>query len=629
MAETQEFHAAKEERPKFNPWLFIPLLYFMQSIPVTIVQELSLIIYKDLGIENVEITRWTALIALPWSMQMLLGPFVDLNGTKRAWILGGQWAIAGGLAIAAFALQLPQAFAISLVAFGITAVFSALCNIATDGFALLSMTKTQQAAMAGFMSTFYRLGRLFCAALLVMIAGRFMALQPLDVKGADLKFEGSPNVQSGAKLIVEGGFLTNQDRKKLDPPIEVPPGSFKLAVDADGTVRSTTLLGEKEIGKLQPTIGASIPPVAVQGMDPRTAWTAVLGIALAVYVLGRLINQFTVPKPERDVSQEGPPGETQRNLIRTLALVGLGVGGYFTLNAMVRLSAHALWWSIDKGDPDGPLKGWKLPEKNLVLGFDLGLGPMGTEVAQLVVCTAVVAISLTLWKRMIAGSQMGEAIRTFVQQPGFPAIFFFILFYRFGEALVGRITPLFLKDAIDKGGLALNNEQLGFLNGVMGVVGIILGGIAGGLTVSKLGLRKAFVPLALAMHVPNLLYLGLSTRVLPELMVNVPGPGFLNMTVGTVLFVDQFGYGFGFAAYMVYLMWVAQRGKFTTSHYAIGTGMGALCIVTAGVLSGVLQKQLGYTNTFWAVILFSLPGMLSLLFIPLDDRHKEIKVEVD
>lgn len=534
-----------DSNPTFNPWVFVPLLYFMQALPVAIVQELAVIVYKDLGIANESITRWTSLIALPWSMQMLFGPLVDLNFTKRKWILGGQAVIVACLLLAAFSLKLPNAFGFSLVLLALTALFSALCNIATDGFAILSMTRQQQAQFAGIMSTFYRLGRLFVTALLVFVAGLMLKRQ---------------------------------------------------------------------------------------GADPATVWMTVLATVVGMYAVGSAAAHRLLPRPPgdegRDLSKERASPETVRSILRSLLIVLIGVAGYFMLNSIVRLSAHGLWRFLD-GGLSGSLLGWKLPEKNLVLGFDLGLPSVGVEIVQLAFCAVFVVWAFAMARRMIVGTEVGEALGSFVRQAGFPAILFFILFYRFGEAVVGKITPLFLKDSVTNGGLAVPNEQLGILSGLFGVVGIILGGIVGGVTVSKLGLRRSFWPLALAMHVPNLLYLGLAKGAIPMFSAELSWPGPFNATLASILFVDQFGYGFGFAGYMVYLMWVAQRGRFPTSHYAIGTGMGALCIAIAGVLSGVIQNSFGYAGVFLGVIFMSIPGLLSILFIPLEDSHKAIKVSVD
>lgn len=618
---------------RFNPWIFIPVLYFMQSIPVAVVQELSTIIYKDLGIENELITRWTSLIALPWAMQMLLGPLVDLNMTKRWWVLNGQFVIAIGLGVAAFMLQTPQAFTFSLVALGIAAIFSALTNIATDGFALLAMDKTQQAQFAGIMSTFFRLGRLFCTGLLVFFAGTLMRLPEISVSGAPMIFElnGQTKTLSEASLKVDSGLLKNSDGWVVQPKIEVPPGTYAMRVEPDGKVFARQLAGEKEVGAI-PTEGATLTTSGpVETRNPQAAWTLVLLIGLGLYGVGHAYNRFMVPRPEKDVEAEPVPGETKRNIARTLILVAIGLGGYFFLNSVVRLGAHFLWQAFDGKVPEAGtkdfvgLQGWMLPaDNNIPFLNKLSFGGVGTELFQLAVTGALLFLALGLARKLLRGSEMATAMVTYVRQDGFPAILFFILFYRVGEVIVGRITPLFLKGSLAEGGLAISNEQLGVLSGILGVVGIVIGGIVGGLMVSKFGLKKCFIPLALAMHVPNLLYLWASLKTMPMIMW-----GDLNVSLGAMLFVDQFGYGFGFAAYMIYLMWVAQRGKFVTSHYAIGVGMGALTIAVAGVISGILQKQFGYTGTFIAVLFLSIPGLLSLFFIPLDESHKQIKAEVE
>jgi MFS transporter, PAT family, beta-lactamase induction signal transducer AmpG len=176
------------------------------------------------------------------------------------------------------------------------------------------------------------------------------------------------------------------------------------------------------------------------------------------------------------------------------------------------------------------------------------------------------------------------------------------------------------------GGLAVNNEQLGLLNGFGGLAGLIVGGILGGIYIQKKGLKNSFWALALAMHVPNLLYLYASTNKLPDWAI---GP--LSGPLLGLLFVDNVGYGFGFTGYMVYLIWVAKRNGFETSHYAIGTGMGALTIALAGAISSILLSAFpkNFTIPFIWVIILAIPAMLAILFIPLDDSHRQIKVDVD
>jgi PAT family beta-lactamase induction signal transducer AmpG len=158
-----------------NPWFFVPLLYFLQAIPVSLVQDVTTIVYKDLGLQNESITRWTSIIALPWSLQLLLGPLVETTGTKRQWVVRCQTIITAALMVVPFALNLPGSFELSLGAFLACAIFSALCNTAMDGFYMLSMTQAAQAKFAGVQTTCYRLGSLFAKGLLVYIAGLLMA----------------------------------------------------------------------------------------------------------------------------------------------------------------------------------------------------------------------------------------------------------------------------------------------------------------------------------------------------------------------------------------------------------------------------------------------------------------------
>ena len=627
------------ESPKFNPWLFVPLLYFMQAIPVTIVQEVATVFYKDLGIANEPITRWTSLISLPWSMQLLLGPLVDLNSTKRKWILGGQFLIGIGLAATAFALAVPYAFEITLVILATTAITSALCNIATDGFYIISMSKDLQAKFVGIQSTCYRLGRLFCTGILLLFVGLMTRVPSLPVTTQTgsfvLKKDGALSLSKEVHLTAKDGCITDQGGGVLQPEIKTPNGVYGISVTTDGKVMTKTVTGDQETGQLMVTTSqgspSEMPAVTaasvsaqegVQGMNPVLAWTIVLAAAAGIYLLGHLANRVTLPRPAEDESAVQEPGESRRNLHRTFVLIALGMGGYFFLNSIVRLTAHAIWsfkdGTIPTGDKMEGLQGWMLRGEGKFVGFETGLTAFQAELVQLVVCAIVIAVALNLTKRLIRGTQMADAMISYVRQDGFPAILGFILFYRFGEAMVSKMSPLFLKDAIDKGGLAIANDQLGLIKGVAGVIGIVVGGLAGGYVVSKLGLRRAFWPLAFAMHVPNLLYVWASAGVRPPMW-----------SLYVIDFVDQFGYGFGFAGYMVYLMWVAQRGHFKTTHYAIGTGMGALCIAVAGIVSGIVQSNFGYHKFFISVIFMTIPGMLMLLFIPLDETHKKIKATVE
>jgi PAT family beta-lactamase induction signal transducer AmpG len=157
---------------KSRPWLWIPSLYFSQSIPYVIVMMLSVVMYKDLGISNTDIALYTSWLYLPWVIKPLWSPVVDMFRTKRWWIVGLQLVIGASLAMVALTMPLPGFFQASLAVMWLMAFSSATHDIAADGFYMLGLRQQQQAAFVGVRSTFYRLGMLAGQGGLVYLAGQ-------------------------------------------------------------------------------------------------------------------------------------------------------------------------------------------------------------------------------------------------------------------------------------------------------------------------------------------------------------------------------------------------------------------------------------------------------------------------
>ncbi len=622
--------------PRLNPWAFIPLLYFMQAIPVTRVQEVAAVIFKDLGVANEPITRWTSIIALPWSMQLLLGPLIDLTHTKRRWILVTQLGMVFGLALLPFALQLANAFDVSLAILFVSAVFSALCNTATDGFYLVSMPKEQQAAFAGIQTTFYRLGRLFCTGILVLIVGWLSKPPTFDVtvRKAYLAFQKDDTIlfRSKATLKVVAAKLSDSDGNPLVPEVLVGPDTKQIKLGIYGglsfngaeqqskqitfaSLPAGELKADKDgfVAKMKPNqvqsaTGLTDEVAGNYNMSLRTGWMIATLVCAALYALGYFANLRTVPHPAQDVpSADSSPAERRKNTIRTFAVLGVGISGYFAVSGLWKTILHVVGSAL--GGAAGKFKGWVLPDQASFAGFASPFGGIMAEVGQAAICGAIFTILWFAVKRNVIGTPMGDAFGSFFKQSGIIAILSFLLFYRFGEVMVSKMSPLFLKDSPSNGGLGIPNEVLGQIKGVVGVLGIVLGGIAGGWFVSKRGLKRSFWPLAIVMHTPNLLYLWAA--------ITKPHAS----AIYFVDFIDQFGYGFGFAGYFIILQHIARRGNFPTSHYAIGTGIGALVITIAGVLSGIIQSNLGYVWFFASVILLTIPGMITLLYLPVTDEQ--------
>lgn len=191
-----------------------------------------------------------------------------------------------------------------------------------------------------------------------------------------------------------------------------------------------------------------------------------------------------------------------------------------------------------------------------------------------------------------------DALKTFVQKPGLWFILLFLLFYRLGEALLSKMTILFLKSPVAEGGLGLNNEEYGLIYGTVGVGALVVGGILGGMLVSRFGLKRSIIPLALALNLPDLLYVWMS--------VTQPDNRWL---IGSMVGIEQLGYGLGFTAYMVYMLQSAQ-GRYATSHYAIITALMAIGMMIPASISGLMQEHMGYTAFFWTAVGCTIPGML-------------------
>ena len=168
----------------------------------------------------------------------------------------------------------------------------------------------------------------------------------------------------------------------------------------------------------------------------------------------------------------------------------------------------------------------------------------------------------------------------------------FMLLYRMPEGLLAKVSSLFLIDSHGAGGLGLSPQEYGLVQGTVGIIGLTLGGILGGIAAGKDGLKKWLWPMVFAITIPDFVYVYMS-YALPESL----------LVVNICVFFEQFGYGFGFTAYMLYLIYFSQ-GEYKTSHYALCTALMALSMMIPGLFAGALQEAVGYRSFFIIVMIF-------------------------
>jgi PAT family beta-lactamase induction signal transducer AmpG len=219
-------------------------------------------------------------------------------------------------------------------------------------------------------------------------------------------------------------------------------------------------------------------------------------------------------------------------------------------------------------------------------------------------------------KRNPSTSLTREFLHTFglfFRKKGIVTILAFLLFYRLAETQLIKIIALFLLDPRSKGGLGLTTSEVGVIYGTVGVIALVLGGLLGGYAIYRKGLKSWIWIMVCAIHLPDLVYVYASEAVPDNFYL-------INLCVA----VEQFGYGFGFTAYTMFMIMVSE-GEYKTIHYAIATGIMALGMMVPAMFSGWLQEQLGYQNYFLWVMAATIPGFIVTALVKIDPEFGKKK----
>jgi len=198
------------------------------------------------------------------------------------------------------------------------------------------------------------------------------------------------------------------------------------------------------------------------------------------------------------------------------------------------------------------------------------------------------------------------AFGSFFRKKHIGVILGYLLLYRLAESQLLKLATPFMLDEREIGGLGLSTQQVGIFYGTIGVLALTIGGLVGGYVVSRYGLKRLLWPMIITMHVPNAVFILLALAQ--------PENAYL---IGSAVAVEQLGYGFGFTAYMMYMMLVAE-GENSTAHYAICTGFMALGMMLPGMAAGWIQEQIGYVNFFWWVMLATIPSLVVTGMLKID-----------
>ena len=609
-----------KQNTKRNPWAWIPTLYFAQGLPYVAVMTISVIMYKRLGISNTDIALYTGWLYLPWVIKPFWSPFVDIIKTKRWWTLTMQWIIAFALAGIAFTIPTPFFFQLTLAIFWLVGFTSATHDIAADGFYMLALTEHEQSLYVGIRSTFYRVATVAGQGLLVIVAGLIetnTGLAPVQLSvNADPAVEWRPcNLDwtdvTQADLAGELQFIT----PGIDAVATTAPS--EVTVDVDGAPVTmpfkayATMMRDsvKHMNERNGFVAAEIPvatngTVGVnepQGPGAFTRWVKeTFGEDREPYTLkdnniaivGVRLNKKPAPGEEIILNVTHKSGDQSIKLEQA----ALSTRFVFTENNWDKPAW--LYYEIDNKLSSPAQANFEGASGNIPFAW-------------LVVFAVLSAFFFIVafyhsWalprpasdghneSGMTASTilrEFFETFRSFFRKPQAWVAIAFMLLYRLPEAQLVKLINPFLLDPVDKGGLGLTTGEVGIVYGTVGIIGLTLGGIIGGIAAARGGLKKWLWPMAWSMSLTCLTFVYLSYASDHSLWV-----------VNICVFIEQFGYGFGFTAYMLYLIYFSE-GRHKTAHYAICTGFMALGMMLPGMAAGWLQETIGYRHFFiWTMI---------------------------
>ena len=598
-----------------TPWAWIPTLYFAEGIPYVVVMTVSVIMYKRLGISNTDIALYTSWLYLPWVIKPFWSPIVDLLKTKRWWIVIMQLLIGAGLAGVALTIPAPSFFQYTLAFFWLMAFSSATHDIAADGFYMLALDEHKQAFFVGIRSTFYRLAMITGQGLLIILAGAMESktgLEPVRFAVSSLNIENSEIVlpEAAKEYASESGelrfVLTEASFKMSTDKIPVEKGKELKSWIKEQNLNNQFIFDEKKLEK-QPSWWTRLVSEPLKnwlkkllGRDKEKVVSnqegnlALIGVHLS-----------SVPEPGESIvlNLGRKSGNKNFNLIHGERLVFTDKN--WNKNAWLLVQLDPKFSGEGSATFEG-LSGnipfaWSITFYVLTGMFILFFVYHRFVLPHPDSDTAV-AESKNIWK------EFWNTFDSFVKKKNLGIAVLFLLLFRLGESQLVKLASPFLLDARENDGLGLTTSDVGLIYGTIGIIFLTIGGILGGYVASKKGLKYWIWWMTLAINLPNLVYVYLSYATPSNFVV-----------IASSVAIEQFGYGFGFTAYMLYMIMFAE-GKSKTAHFAICTGLMALGMMIPGMLSGWLQEIIGYQNFFIWVMICTIPGFFVVKFLKIDPK---------
>lgn len=592
-----------------NPWSWVPSLYFAEGIPYVAVMTIAVIMYKRLGISNSDIALYTSWLYLPWVIKPFWSPFVDLYRTKRWWIVVMQFFIAMAFAGIAFTIPTSFFFQTTLAFFWLVGFTSATHDIAADGFYMLGLNLHQQSFFVGIRSTFYRISTIVGQGLLVILAG--IVETNTGLEPVRLKVTASPT-----EVVVVDQPQTGKNVMAfhfISTPLVSEESLIEKAKKEN--ISNGFIVAEKTTEKKKDEATALSKWYHVQ-IDILSQWLRAHFGEERKNVIAKKDRQVMIGVT---LNKKPEAGE-----IKVLNIAFKD--GDNTIN----LEQNAFPTRFEFNE-----KNWNKPayivlhtggvKKKTIAEFEGLSGNIPSAWVMVFVVLSIFFLAISIYHNWILPKPVADhattdvtassivsdfllTFKTFFTKDNALAAILFMLFFRLPEAQLIKLINPFLLDSIDKGGIGLTTGEVGFVYGTVGIIGLTLGGILGGIVVAHGGLKRWLWPMVCAITLPDLVYVYLSYVQDQSLFA-----------VNCCIFIEQFGYGFGFTAYMLFLIYFSA-GEHKAAHYAICTGFMALGMMLPGMAAGWLQETIGYRHFFVWTILCCVVTFIVCLFLKIDSN---------
>lgn len=598
-----------------SPWAWVPTLYFAEGIPYVVVMTVSVIMYKRLGISNTDIALYTSWLYLPWVIKPFWSPIVDLLKTKRWWIIFMQLFIGAGLAGIALTIPASAFFQYTLAFFWLMAFSSATHDIAADGFYMLGLDEHKQAFFVGIRSTFYRLAMITGQGLLIILAGSLESRTGLE----PLRFEVTSSVNQEISDYDQHIQIYNEEQgaqKFILNNQRIQLSTKKLPADKANEISSWAKSQNEENKFIGPEITAAISSPswwsqAISG--PLKSWLK--GIwgkeEVTVKSTGNLVGNIALvgirlsspPEPGKNVvlNLGRKSGDKNFNLIHGERLVFTDQN--WNKNAWVLVQ-------IDSKLNDASSAVFEGLSGNIPFSWSITFYVLTGMFILFVIYHRFILPRPSSDLPAAEGKNMiGEFFKTFAsffKKANLGAALAFLLLFRLGESQLVKLASPFLLDPRENDGLGLTTSDVGLIYGTIGIIFLTIGGILGGYLASKKGLKFWIWWMTIAINLPNLVYVYLSYATPSNFTI-----------IASCVAIEQFGYGFGFTAYMLFMI-LFSEGKSKTAHFAICTGLMALGMMIPGMISGWIQEIIGYQNFFIWVMICTIPGIMVIRFLKID-----------